>query len=93
MLANGTLEVEMPETQSEDCLYLNIWAPHPDGKKRPVMVWLHGGALLNGSGSQADYDGASLAEQGDLIVVTICDSLGFSPKSRDILTNPLEAAI
>jgi para-nitrobenzyl esterase len=76
LLANGTLEVEMPEPQSEDCLYLNIWAPHPDGRKRPVMVWLHGGALLNGSGSQSDYDGADFAEQGDLVLVTINYRLG-----------------
>ena len=57
-LANGSLEVLMPEPQSEDCLYLNIWAPPLDGQRRPVMVWLHGGALFNGSGSQVDYDGA-----------------------------------
>ena len=76
LVANGTLEVEMPEPQSEDCLYLNIWAPHPDGRKRPVMVWVHGGALLNGSGSQSDYDGARFAEQGDLILVTINYRLG-----------------
>src|SRR5258706_11233153 len=68
LLANGTLEVEMSEPQSEDCLYLNVWAPRPDSQKRPVMVWLHGGALLNGSGSQSDYDGATFAEQGDLVL-------------------------
>jgi para-nitrobenzyl esterase len=76
LVANVTLEVEMPEPQSEDCLYLNIWAPHPDGRKRPVMVWVHGGALLNGSGSQSDYDGVRFAEQGDLILVTINYRLG-----------------
>jgi para-nitrobenzyl esterase len=76
LLANGTLEIEMPEPQSEDCLYLNVWAPRPDGRKRPVMVWVHGGAWLNGSGSQSDYDGARFAEQGDLVVVTINYRLG-----------------
>lgn len=76
LVANGTLEVEMPEPQSEDCLYLNVWAPRPDGKKRPVMVWVHGGALLNGSGSQSDYDGTRFAEQGDVILVTINYRLG-----------------
>lgn len=76
VLANGSLEVTMPEQQSEDCLYLNIWAPPPDGKARPVMVWLHGGSLLNGSGSQADYDGADFAEQGDLVLVTLNYRLG-----------------
>lgn len=76
LLANGTLEVNMPESQDEDCLYLNIWAPHPDMRKRPVMVWLHGGSFLNGSGSQSDYDGANFAEQGDLILVTLNYRLG-----------------
>ena len=77
LLANGSLEVAMPEPQSEDCLYLNIWAPHPDGQKRPVMVWVHGGALINGSGSQSDYDGATFAERGDLVLVTINYRLGI----------------
>jgi para-nitrobenzyl esterase len=76
LLANGTLEVDMPELQDEDCLYLNIWAPQPAMHKRPVMVWLHGGAFLNGSGSQPDYDGANFAEQGDLILVTLNYRLG-----------------
>ncbi|HEX4713524.1 MAG TPA: carboxylesterase/lipase family protein [Ktedonobacteraceae bacterium] len=76
LVANGSLEVEMPEPQNEDCLYLNIWAPRPDARKRPVMVWLHGGAFINGSGSQSDYDGASFAEQGDLILVTLNYRLG-----------------
>lgn len=49
-MANDSWEVAMPEPQSEDCLYLNIWAPRPDGQQRPVMVWVHGGALLNGAG-------------------------------------------
>src|SRR5258708_18612535 len=76
LLANGTLEVEMPEPQSEDCLYLNVWAPRPDGKKRPVMVWVHGGALLNGSGAQSDYDGTGFPEQGDVILVPVIYRLG-----------------
>jgi len=66
----------MAEPQSEDCLYLYVWAPHLDGKQRPVMVWVHGGALLNGSGSQSDNDGARFAEQGDLILMTSNDRLG-----------------
>jgi para-nitrobenzyl esterase len=66
----------MPESQDEDCLYLNIWAPQPEMRKRPVMVWLHGGSFLNGSGSQSDYDGANFAEQGDLILVTLNYRLG-----------------
>ncbi|MFD4369669.1 carboxylesterase/lipase family protein [Rhodococcus sp. NPDC058521] len=55
----------------EDCLSLNVWAPLPDGKKRPVMVWVHGGAYCLGSSAQAIYDGRLLAERGDVVVVTI----------------------
>ncbi|CAB5021332.1 MAG: carboxylesterase family protein [Actinobacteria bacterium] len=51
-------------------LTLNIWTPHLDGS-RPVMVWIHGGAFLNGAGSLPVYDGTKLAEQGDVVVVTI----------------------
>lgn len=58
-------------TQSEDCLYLNVWtgAAAP-GERRPVMVWIHGGGLQNGSGSGASYEGSALAAQG-VVVVTI----------------------
>ncbi|WP_462410754.1 carboxylesterase/lipase family protein [Neobacillus sp. Marseille-QA0830] len=61
---------------SEDCLYLNVWSPGADDKKRPVMVWIHGGAYLSGSGSSSWYDGASFATQGDVVVVTINYRLG-----------------
>ncbi len=57
--------------QSEDCLYLNIWSPKLDNKKRAVMFYIHGGAYSNGSGSHALYDGTSLAEAYDVVVVTI----------------------
>jgi para-nitrobenzyl esterase len=62
---------------SEDCLYLNIWSPGADDKKRPVMVWIHGGAFVSGSGSSSWYDGASFAEKGDVVVVTINYRLGI----------------
>lgn len=58
----------------EDCLTLNIWSPAADGKKRPVMVWLHGGAFLLGSARV--YTGAHLAAQGDIVVVAINYRLG-----------------
>ncbi|MDQ1002995.1 para-nitrobenzyl esterase [Neobacillus niacini] len=62
---------------SEDCLYLNVWSKGADNKKRPVMVWIHGGAFVSGSGSSSWYDGASFAAQGDVVVVTINYRLGI----------------
>ena len=61
---------------SEDCLYLNVWTPAADRRRRPVLVWIHGGAFLLGSGSQMLYDGATLARRGDVVVVTINYRLG-----------------
>ena len=61
--------------QSEaDCLTLNIWTPGLDDKKRPVMFWIHGGALLTGSNS--DNDGRLLASRGDVVVVSVNYRLG-----------------
>ncbi len=62
------------EPQSEDCLFLNIWAPAA-AKKLPVMVWLHGGGFFGGSGSQGNYDGSRLARHG-VILVTLNYRLG-----------------
>ncbi|WP_370690190.1 carboxylesterase family protein [Phenylobacterium sp.] len=60
------------ERQSEDCLFLNVWTPGlRDGGKRPVMVYLHGGAYSSGSGSSPLYDGVRLCRRGDVVVVTI----------------------
>ncbi|MGR4864306.1 carboxylesterase/lipase family protein [Caulobacter sp. LARHSG274] len=65
------------EPQSEDCLYLNVWAPAAPGKARlPVMVWIHGGGFFGGSGSQPLYDGAQLVRR-DVIVVTLNYRLGL----------------
>jgi para-nitrobenzyl esterase len=61
--------------QSEDCLHLNVWTPGCDGAKRPVMVWIHGGAFVLGAGSQAIYNGAHLAAH-DNVVVTINYRMG-----------------
>ena len=66
----------------EDCLRVNIWTPGiNDGRKRPVMVWLHGGGYSTGSGQELpSYDGRNLAEKGDVVVVTLnhrLNALGF----------------
>ena len=66
-----------PGPESEDCLYLNVWTPATDAGKRPVMVWIHGGAFLMGTGSDPMYDGSALARRGDVVVVTINYRLGF----------------
>jgi para-nitrobenzyl esterase len=59
--------------QNEDCLRVNVWTPAiGDGKKRPVMVWLHGGGYTAGSGQELrSYDGENLARRGDLVVVSL----------------------
>lgn len=64
----------------EDCLFLNVWAPEEGAEATgpdplPVMVWLHGGAYLYGSGSQSLYDGTALARDG-VLVVTLNYRLG-----------------
>jgi len=60
---------------SEDCLFLNVWAPQ-DARKAPVFVWIHGGALSGGTSNDPMYDGAALARQG-LVVVSINYRLGI----------------
>jgi para-nitrobenzyl esterase len=60
--------------QSEDCLFLNVWTPDLRGKK-PVMVWIHGGAFMIGAGSQSVYQGETLAAQ-DIVLVTFNYRLG-----------------
>ncbi|WP_370545507.1 carboxylesterase/lipase family protein [Caulobacter sp. 17J80-11] len=59
------------EPTSEDCLYLNVWTPGLDRARRPVMVYVHGGAYAHGSGSDPLYDGVRLARRGDVVVVTL----------------------
>ena len=68
--------------QSDDCQNLNIWTPGlKDGKKRPVMVWLHGGGYFMGASAVEDvYDGENLSRKGDVVVVSInhrLNSVGF----------------
>jgi para-nitrobenzyl esterase len=59
----------------EDCLYLNVWTPGLDDKRRPVMVWIHGGGFTTGAGSDLIYDGTALASR-DVVLVTINYRLG-----------------
>ena len=63
-----------PLPTSEDCLTLNVWSP-VGAKRAPVMVWIHGGGYVNGSGTAALYDGQALAKQG-VVVVTLNYRLG-----------------
>lgn len=55
----------------EDCLYLNITSPDLDKEKRPVMVWIHGGAFTTGAGSLPIYNPRKLAKRGNVVVVTL----------------------
>ena len=60
------------DPMSEDCLYLNVWTPGlRDGRKRPIMVYFHGGEYSSGSGSSSLYDGTRLCLRGDVVVVTV----------------------
>ncbi|HEX4198660.1 MAG TPA: carboxylesterase family protein [Caulobacteraceae bacterium] len=71
---SGSLYADDPPAMSEDCLSLNIWT-RADAHQAPVLVWIHGGSLVTGRGSQGIYDGAALANSG-LVVVTINYRLG-----------------
>ena len=69
-----------PEHMSEDCLYLNIWTPtEKTEEKLPVLMWIHGGALMHGSGAEVEFDGEGFARKG-VILVTVnyrVGALGF----------------
>ena len=65
-----------PEPQSEDCLYLNVFSPGLDNTRRPVMIWIHGGAFSMGSGSTQSYTTGTLAQNGNIVLVTINYRLG-----------------
>ena len=77
------------EDQGDDCLSLNIWTPATDDARRPVMVWIHGGAFSLGAGSLSAYDGTSLCTLTDTVVVTInyrVGALGFLVLDDDSAT-------
>ena len=56
------------DPESEDCLFLNVWAPRDAPAPLPVMVWIHGGGFFNGAGSLPVYDGTRFAERGVVLV-------------------------
>ncbi|BBX63051.1 carboxylic ester hydrolase [Mycobacterium saskatchewanense] len=76
------MPLDLGAPQGEDCLRLNVWVSSGTrpGDAKPVMVWLHGGAYVLGSSSQALYDGRRLAGGGEVVVVTVnyrVGALGF----------------
>jgi len=62
---------------AEDCLFLNIWTPASDGRKRPVMFYSHGGGFTTGSAGAAYQDGGNLARTWDVVVVATNHRLGL----------------
>jgi para-nitrobenzyl esterase len=67
---------------NEDCLRINVWTPSiSDGKKRPVMFWIHGGGFTTGSSQELpSYHGENLSRKGDVVVVSVnhrLNVLGF----------------
>ncbi|MFD0141725.1 MULTISPECIES: carboxylesterase/lipase family protein [unclassified Streptomyces] len=60
----------------EDCLTLDIWTPGADEARRPVLVWIHGGGFVSGSGSLPNYSGETFARDGDLVMVSINYRIG-----------------
>lgn len=74
--ANQTYGQNEP-APSENCLFLNVWTPANDGKKRPVMVYNHGGGFQTGSGGAVTADGSNLARMYDAVVVETNHRLGL----------------
>ncbi len=72
------IPIDLGAPQDEDCLTLNVWASSGTaaGDRKPVRVWIHGGAYIIGSASQPLYDGRVLARGGDVVVVTVNYRLG-----------------
>ena len=62
----------------EDCLFLNVWTPAADGRKRPVMFYSHGGGFTIGSAGAGSQDGSSLARTFDVVVVATNHRLGLA---------------
>ncbi|XP_077979992.1 acetylcholinesterase-like [Glandiceps talaboti] len=75
-LQNENFFVPVNEEKNEDCLYLNVFVPQHQRKKYSVMVWIHGGGFIYGSGSAIYYDATALSAISDVIVVTLNYRLG-----------------
>jgi carboxylesterase type B len=73
--------------QGDDCLRVNVWTPGiNDGKKRPVMVWLHGGGFVAGSGQELrSYDGENPARRGDTVIAHSIPTMIFDTKSKCVV--------
>ena len=84
-----------PAGVSEDCLYLNVWTPALEAATPvPVMVWIHGGGFVVGSGAEPRYDGTNLAAQG-IVVVTLnhrLNALGFLAHPELTAESPVHAS-
>ncbi|HXW33667.1 MAG TPA: carboxylesterase/lipase family protein [Acidimicrobiales bacterium] len=72
----GSIGLARAPDWSEDCLFLNIQTPAVDDALRPVMVWIHGGAFVNGTGAIPWYDGSGFVIRGNIVVVSINYRLG-----------------
>ena len=84
-LPSGGMTDSLSVNWNEDCLFLNVCTPGVDQKKRPVLVWIHGGAYRSGQGAVPWYNGTSFALNGDIVVVSInyrLGALGFTDLSR-----------
>jgi para-nitrobenzyl esterase len=69
--AYGPSSPQQGQAGSEDCLFLNVWTPARDARRRPVMLYFHGGAYSSGSTNSPLLDGRHLAARGDVVVVTV----------------------
>jgi para-nitrobenzyl esterase len=77
----GSIYVRPLPPQSEDCLLLNVWTAAKPGEKRPVLVWIHGGALTRGSSTSDVRDGVPLASKG-IVLVSIRWAISHTRSSR-----------
>ena len=68
---------EYQPQENEDCLYLNIWTPAKTAQEKlPVALYIHGGAFVNGAGTNINFDGAAMASRGVILVTMMAPGLG-----------------